>query len=205
MLATLVPGLPGGGAFDTVAVRAASASAGRRFGGAAIGLGRSCWGWTCKLLRGCRAVCGHGRIFSSVRCGCFPDCCRGADDRCRRCADRARVSVTLRPAGRPRQPMGGLRACRIFRCWAAGPVRRRRAARRSLEPMRGTDAGRRFPPREPGKGPAAGGRTMLVFGLGASSPLLAVGILSREVMLNARHHALPAGRGSRLRSELSSY
>jgi cytochrome c-type biogenesis protein len=37
--------------------------------------------------------------------------------------------------------------------------------------------------------------TMLVFGLGASSPLLAVGILSREVILKARHHAVSAGRG----------
>ena len=37
--------------------------------------------------------------------------------------------------------------------------------------------------------------TMLLFGLGASSPLLAVGILSAEVMSKARHHALSAGRG----------
>jgi cytochrome c biogenesis protein CcdA len=36
--------------------------------------------------------------------------------------------------------------------------------------------------------------TMLLFGLGASSPLLAVGILSREVMSKARDHVLSAGR-----------
>ena len=36
--------------------------------------------------------------------------------------------------------------------------------------------------------------TMLLFGLGASSPLLAVGILSAEVMSKARHHAVSAGR-----------
>jgi cytochrome c biogenesis protein CcdA len=37
--------------------------------------------------------------------------------------------------------------------------------------------------------------TMLLFGLGASSPLLAVGILSAEVMSKIRHHAASAGRG----------
>ena len=42
--------------------------------------------------------------------------------------------------------------------------------------------------------------TMLVFGLGASSPLLVVGILSREVMLKARDHVLSAGQ--RLRAAL---
>jgi cytochrome c-type biogenesis protein len=36
--------------------------------------------------------------------------------------------------------------------------------------------------------------TMLLFGLGASSPLLAVGILSREMMSKARDHLLSAGR-----------
>jgi cytochrome c-type biogenesis protein len=36
--------------------------------------------------------------------------------------------------------------------------------------------------------------TMLLFGLGASSPLLAVGILSREAMSKARDHALSAGQ-----------
>jgi cytochrome c-type biogenesis protein len=36
--------------------------------------------------------------------------------------------------------------------------------------------------------------TMLLFGLGASSPLLAVGMLSREAMSKARDHALSAGR-----------
>jgi cytochrome c-type biogenesis protein len=36
--------------------------------------------------------------------------------------------------------------------------------------------------------------TMLMFGLGACSPLLAVGILSREVMSKARAHLLSAGR-----------
>jgi sulfite exporter TauE/SafE len=35
---------------------------------------------------------------------------------------------------------------------------------------------------------------MLVFGLGASSPLLVVGILSREVMLKARDQVLSAGQ-----------
>jgi len=35
--------------------------------------------------------------------------------------------------------------------------------------------------------------TMLLFGLGASSPLLAVGILSREMMTKAREHMLSAG------------
>ncbi len=37
--------------------------------------------------------------------------------------------------------------------------------------------------------------TMLLFGLGASSPLLAVGILSAEVMSKVRRHAVSAGRG----------
>jgi cytochrome c-type biogenesis protein len=37
--------------------------------------------------------------------------------------------------------------------------------------------------------------TMLLFGLGASSPLLAVGILSAEVMSKVRHHSVSAGRG----------
>jgi cytochrome c-type biogenesis protein len=37
--------------------------------------------------------------------------------------------------------------------------------------------------------------TMLLFGLGASSPLLAAGILSAEVMSKARRHAVSAGRG----------
>ena len=37
--------------------------------------------------------------------------------------------------------------------------------------------------------------TMLLFGLGASSPLLAVGVLSAEVMSKARHHAVSASRG----------
>jgi cytochrome c-type biogenesis protein len=36
--------------------------------------------------------------------------------------------------------------------------------------------------------------TMLLFGLGAASPLLAVGILSREAMSKARSHLLSAGR-----------
>jgi cytochrome c-type biogenesis protein len=36
--------------------------------------------------------------------------------------------------------------------------------------------------------------TMLVFGLGASSPLLVVGMLSREMMSKARDHLLSAGR-----------
>jgi cytochrome c-type biogenesis protein len=36
--------------------------------------------------------------------------------------------------------------------------------------------------------------TMLVFGLGASSPLLAVGMLSREVMLKVRNQLLSAGQ-----------
>jgi cytochrome c-type biogenesis protein len=36
--------------------------------------------------------------------------------------------------------------------------------------------------------------TMLLFGLGASSPLLAVGMLSREAMSRARDHMLSAGR-----------
>ena len=35
---------------------------------------------------------------------------------------------------------------------------------------------------------------MLLFGLGASSPLLAVGMLSREVMLHARDRLLSAGQ-----------
>jgi len=35
---------------------------------------------------------------------------------------------------------------------------------------------------------------MLLFGLGASSPLLAVGILSREAMSKARDRLLSAGR-----------
>jgi cytochrome c-type biogenesis protein len=38
------------------------------------------------------------------------------------------------------------------------------------------------------------GATMLLFGLGASSPLLAVGMLSREVMLHARDRLLSAGQ-----------
>jgi cytochrome c biogenesis protein CcdA len=37
--------------------------------------------------------------------------------------------------------------------------------------------------------------TMLLFGLGAASPLLAVGLLSREAMLRARDRLLSAGRG----------
>jgi cytochrome c-type biogenesis protein len=37
--------------------------------------------------------------------------------------------------------------------------------------------------------------TMLLFGLGASSPLLAVGMLSREAMSKARGRLLSAGRG----------
>jgi cytochrome c-type biogenesis protein len=37
--------------------------------------------------------------------------------------------------------------------------------------------------------------TMLLFGLGASSPLLAVGMLSREAMSKARERMLSAGRG----------
>jgi cytochrome c biogenesis protein CcdA len=37
--------------------------------------------------------------------------------------------------------------------------------------------------------------TMLLFGLGAASPLLAVGMLSREVMAKARNRLLSAGRG----------
>jgi cytochrome c-type biogenesis protein len=36
--------------------------------------------------------------------------------------------------------------------------------------------------------------TMLLFGLGAASPLLAVGLLSREVMAGTRDHLLAAGR-----------
>jgi cytochrome c-type biogenesis protein len=36
--------------------------------------------------------------------------------------------------------------------------------------------------------------TMLLFGLGAASPLLAVGFLSREVMARTRDHLLAAGR-----------
>jgi cytochrome c biogenesis protein CcdA len=36
--------------------------------------------------------------------------------------------------------------------------------------------------------------TMLLFGLGASSPLLAIGMLSREAMSKARDHVLSAGR-----------
>jgi cytochrome c biogenesis protein CcdA len=36
--------------------------------------------------------------------------------------------------------------------------------------------------------------TMLLFGLGAASPLLAVGMLSREVMSRARDHLLAAGQ-----------
>jgi cytochrome c-type biogenesis protein len=36
--------------------------------------------------------------------------------------------------------------------------------------------------------------TMLLFGVGAASPLLIVGILSREVMLRVRNHLLSAGR-----------
>src|ERR1700720_2906112 len=36
--------------------------------------------------------------------------------------------------------------------------------------------------------------TMLLFGLGASSPLLAVGMLSREAMSKARDHVLSAGQ-----------
>ena len=36
--------------------------------------------------------------------------------------------------------------------------------------------------------------TMLLFGLGASSPLLAVGMLSREAMSKAREHVLSAGQ-----------
>jgi cytochrome c-type biogenesis protein len=36
--------------------------------------------------------------------------------------------------------------------------------------------------------------TMLLFGFGASSPLLAVGMLSREAMSKARDHVLSAGR-----------
>jgi sulfite exporter TauE/SafE len=36
---------------------------------------------------------------------------------------------------------------------------------------------------------------MLLFGLGAASPLLAVGMLSREVMAKARNRLLSAGRG----------
>jgi cytochrome c-type biogenesis protein len=36
--------------------------------------------------------------------------------------------------------------------------------------------------------------TMLLFGLGASSPLLAVGMLSREMMSKARNHLLSAGQ-----------
>src|SRR5580704_10971119 len=40
--------------------------------------------------------------------------------------------------------------------------------------------------------------TMLVFGLGASSPLLVVGIVSRGVMLRARDHLLSAGRHLKL-------
>jgi len=38
------------------------------------------------------------------------------------------------------------------------------------------------------------GATMLLFGLGASSPLLAVGMVSREVMLSARDRLLSAGQ-----------
>jgi cytochrome c biogenesis protein CcdA len=37
--------------------------------------------------------------------------------------------------------------------------------------------------------------TMLVFGLGAAAPLLAIGMLSREAMAKARHRLLSAGRG----------
>jgi cytochrome c-type biogenesis protein len=37
--------------------------------------------------------------------------------------------------------------------------------------------------------------TMLLFGLGAASPLLAVGTLSREAMMRARDRLLSAGRG----------
>jgi cytochrome c biogenesis protein CcdA len=40
--------------------------------------------------------------------------------------------------------------------------------------------------------------TMLVFGLGASAPLLVVGIVSRGVMLRARDHLLSAGRHLKL-------
>jgi cytochrome c biogenesis protein CcdA len=39
--------------------------------------------------------------------------------------------------------------------------------------------------------------TMLVFGLGASSPLIAVGMLSRTAMTRARERVLSAGRGLR--------
>jgi cytochrome c-type biogenesis protein len=41
------------------------------------------------------------------------------------------------------------------------------------------------------------GAIMLLFGLGASTPLIAVGLLSREVMLKVREHALVAGQGLR--------
>jgi cytochrome c biogenesis protein CcdA len=37
--------------------------------------------------------------------------------------------------------------------------------------------------------------TMLLFGLGAASPLLVVGILSREVLFKARDRMLAAGQG----------
>jgi cytochrome c-type biogenesis protein len=40
--------------------------------------------------------------------------------------------------------------------------------------------------------------TMLLFGLGASTPLLAVGMLSREMMSKARDHLLSAGRHLKL-------
>ena len=36
---------------------------------------------------------------------------------------------------------------------------------------------------------------MLLFGLGAASPLLAVGMLSREALAKARAHMLSASRG----------
>jgi cytochrome c biogenesis protein CcdA len=39
------------------------------------------------------------------------------------------------------------------------------------------------------------GATMLLFGLGAASPLLVVGVLSRELMSKARDRLLSAGRG----------
>ncbi len=39
--------------------------------------------------------------------------------------------------------------------------------------------------------------TMLCFGLGAATPLVAVGLLSRELILKLRAHALAAGLGLR--------
>jgi cytochrome c-type biogenesis protein len=122
-----------------------------------------------------------------------------ANDRCGsvgRCGVCSHAAAPSNPARARRCAAGQLDPTEIWKSGngrIARSIRRWIIARRRLESVRGPTLGAASVLAAQGRSLGLVALTMLFFGLGSAVPLIALGLISREAMMRARHRLLSTG------------